>query len=609
MTEEKIKNFCRSEDGPLKEAASWPQHAALISLLLIIGIFAFSSLADYDFWWHLKVGELIYKTKDIVREDLFSFTSPGAYWIDHSWLAELGIYGAWRAGEIKGVLLLKAIFLVVTFSFLFGALSRGVKFNSSASSSLIPLLVIAGAAAATKVGWEVRPQTFSYLFFTLFLFLLETRKARYWLPLIIILWANSHGSFFFGLILVGAYTVEALVARYRKKVAHYFPPPTANHRDKEAKTLLILFLITFAASWINPHPLRLYAHPWIHLHQIFPREIAEWARPAFMDVPAFWGFLLFTLLSIPLALKKIRLAHALLFLVFLYPGLRYLRNVPYLTLAAAPLLGYTLAYSLKQAEEILPGLAKPLDKPSSGPLNPFYLLTAVFLLFALLALVTGWGGKGGVDYQRFPQKGVDFYQQNQVRGPLFNTYEWGGYLTFRLWPQEKVFIMGITSDEEIFRQYYHITEGKESWRALLDRYRINAILTKTCYEEGGMIPYISKLYLGENWWLVYQDDTACLLVKAAEENRYLERFSLPKEKLFLAVLVEERRLLKRKPLNPHALYFSALAQYVLGDNSGAQKNVNILLQANPASLEAEKLTKALQAGKNPQDFLRETYGQ
>lgn len=613
MTEENIKNPGSPPPNSSRGTNPWPQRAALFSLLLVIGFFAFSPLGDYDFWWHLKVGELIYQTKDIVREDLFTFTSPGAYWIDHSWLAELAIFGVWQVGGSQGVLFLKVFFITATFLFLYVALGRGVKFNAPTYIPLLILLVTAATAAATRVGWEVRPQTFSYLFFTLFLYLLESRRARCLLPLLMIFWANTHGSFFFGLVIVGAYTAEAWITRLLKNVGAQRAVPllsdqTLANDSKEIKNLSILFLATFAASLINPHPWQLYTHPWIHLHQVFPQGIAEWTRPGFTDAPAFWGFLLLTLLSLPLALKKIRPAHMLLWLIFLYPGLRHLRNVPYLTLAAAPLLNGALAHSLQRAEEILPWLSQPLDKPSRQSLNPLYLLSAAFLIFTFLAWAAGWGGQGEVDYQRFPQKAVNFYQQAKVQGPLFNTYDWGGYLTFRLWPREKVFILGITSDEETFRQFYHISEGNPFWRALLDRHRINAILTRTCYDEGGMIPYIAKLYLDTDWWLIYQDEVACLLVRAAENNRYLESYRLPKEKLFQTVLEEEKKLLKRKPPHPHALYYKALAQYVLGDPWGAEKTINILQKVSPGSTTADKLLKAIKAGKNPPDFLRENYG-
>lgn len=609
MSPEKDKFIDTSEGGSRKESKPWPGRMALGGLLLIIGLFAFSPLEDYDFWWHLKVGEVIYQTRDIVRTDLFSFTSPGAYWLDHSWLAELGLYGAWQAGNVTGVLLLKVILLVFTFLFLYGAL-RGTP------HPLVPLLVTAAAAATTRVGWEARPQTFSYLFFTLLLFLLERKKGRYFLPLIMLLWANTHGSFFLGLIVIGTYTLEAWMGYYRQRRGGEMLLPIAPTPKKEAITLTLLFLAAFAASWINPHPLQLYAHPWIHLHQVFPRAIAEWAPPGFTDAPAFWIFLGLTLLSLPLAFKKIRLAHLVLFLVFLYPGLRYLRNVPYLTLAAAPLLGYALTYSLQQIEEMFPRLSKPLEHPVGSKdtarraftLNPLYLLSAAFLIFTFLAWAAGWGGRGGVNYQRFPQKAVDFYQQAEVKGPLFNTYDWGGYLTFRLWPREKVFILGITSDEGVFNQYFHISEGKISWRTSLDRYHVNTIITKTCYDEGGMLPYIVKLYLDEGWWLIYQDDTAVMLVRAAENNRYLASLRLPKEKLFLTVLAEEKRILKRKPNNPSALYFTALAYYMLGENDRAEKNLKGFLQVSPASPHADKLIQTLQEGRKPHNFLEETYG-
>ena len=124
-----------------------------------------------------------------------------------------------------------------------------------------------------------------------------------------------------------------------------------------------------------------------------------------------------------------------------------------------------------------------------------------------------------------------------------------------------------------------------------------------------MIPCIAKLYLDPDWWLIYQDETACLLVRATGNNGYLGRYRLPKEKLFQTVLAEERRLTEKKPPNPHALYYQALAYYVLGDYISAQKSINRLRHLYPHSQEAEKLLAAMVAGKAPSEFLRETYVQ
>src|SRR5262245_40301687 len=55
-------------------------------------------LSVLDFWWHLKIGQIIATTGSIPRIDLFSFTAAGKPFVVQNWLAEVIFYATYAFG-------------------------------------------------------------------------------------------------------------------------------------------------------------------------------------------------------------------------------------------------------------------------------------------------------------------------------------------------------------------------------------------------------------------------------------------------------------------------------------------------------------------------------
>jgi len=72
--------------------------AAPATALLLVVALQVHTLDDSDTWWHLASGRLIAAERVVARADPFSFTAPGAPWINQQWLFDLAAYGTWRAG-------------------------------------------------------------------------------------------------------------------------------------------------------------------------------------------------------------------------------------------------------------------------------------------------------------------------------------------------------------------------------------------------------------------------------------------------------------------------------------------------------------------------------
>src|SRR5262249_25128828 len=114
----------------------------------------------------------------------------------------------------------------------------------------------------------------------------------------------------------------------------------------------------------------------------------------------------------------------------------------------------------------------------------------------------------------FPSGAAEFLRSNGVTQRMFNTYEYGGYLIWRLWPQERVFIDGRALSESVFADYGRILYNSDG--SLLDRYGIEVIVMNTFeYTSGAVYTLAPVLAEAEDqkWKLVYADATAVAFMR------------------------------------------------------------------------------------------------
>ena len=130
----------------------------------------------------------------------------------------------------------------------------------------------------------------------------------------------------------------------------------------------------------------------------------------------------------------------------------------------------------------------------------------------------------GVAVWTIPSGAADYLVEHHVTGPMFNTYEQGGYLIWRMWPQERVFIDGRSLSETVYRDYNQILFNAGSIsdqvtgprEELLNRYGVQAVVMNTMdYVSGAMYPLALALAnpIGTEWQLVYDDSQAVIFLR------------------------------------------------------------------------------------------------
>ncbi|HEY1337628.1 MAG TPA: hypothetical protein VGF59_08970 [Bryobacteraceae bacterium] len=123
---------------------------------------------------------------------------------------------------------------------------------------------------------------------------------------------------------------------------------------------------------------------------------------------------------------------------------------------------------------------------------------------------------------KYPSGAADFLLTHHVAEPIFNTYEFGGYLIWRLWPEDRVFIDGRALSESLFMDYIRIlynhdgSDGQASAAQLLDRYGVQAIVMNGFEYNNGLSYTLAPALADPSqtaWKLVYQDAQSMVFMR------------------------------------------------------------------------------------------------
>jgi hypothetical protein len=475
----------------------------LFSILLFLGLFLMTlrPIADPDFWWHLRTGQLIAQTHLIPHSDPYSFTNNGKPWVAHEWLSELLIYGLYCLGSYG--LLIFTFSLLITTGFLFTYL----RCPPDSRPYIAGFSLLLGAIA-TAPTWGVRPQMLSLLLTSLLLYLLDRYRDnanyKYLIPIpaITLLWVNLHAGYFLGLGIVGIYivggTIEILTTDIRNK-----SDPVAS----KLKPILILCAvlgISILASLANPNGIHIILYPFQTLASSAMQQfIQEWFSPDFHLLewqPLAWFFLALIGAGM-LGKKPIAPTKILLVLIFGYATLVSMRHVPLFAIVAIPIL----------AEQIGGSFLIHSEAHKTGIIFKWIAPLVIALLLAVVGLrfVQVIQGQVKSEMETFPKGAVDWIQVNQPQRNLFNSYGWGGYLIWRLYPSYLVYIDGradVYGDDFIY-SYTDNYRGQPSWiKAFVDR-SVNLVLVEP---GSGLANALSQ---ASGWEIVYEDSLSVIYAR------------------------------------------------------------------------------------------------
>lgn len=475
----------------------------LLVLLLCIFFMASREVTDPDFWWHLRTGQHILEAKSIPRQDIFSYTLPNQPWITHEWLTEIILYLIYSVSGQEGLILTFAAVITGAFALLY---------LQCPGRPYLAAFVIILAAITSAVTWGVRPQMFSLFLSSAFLYILHSykrgRKKIIWLlPPLMVLWANLHGSFFLGLVFPSVHIVGATIANL------YSGSDEQSLAWSDVRRLLIVTLITGLAPLANPNGIRLLLYPFGTLGSpAMQAYIMEWFSPDFHQIQ-FQPLALFILLIVvALGLsRRAPSATGFLFLVgFGYASLRSARHIPFFALTASPVLAAQLLHVWQRSKWSRRFTPTRRQSGTTYLILNWLLLSLVILGGAIKVGLT-LSGNTAAQKDAFPVEAVDFIEDQHITGNMYNLYHWGGYLAWRLYPDQKVFIDGRADvyGDAFIDQYLQVYQLREDWEEPLDAHQV----TLAIVEDGS--PLSTVLNGTPQWERRYADQTAVIFVRQA----------------------------------------------------------------------------------------------
>jgi len=443
----------------------------------------------------------MYRHLAVPRVDTLAYTATGLAWIDQEWLSELIFTAAYQLAHWAGVLLLTAAACALSITLLTFQLLRHLRFSAAVAWAAVTEVAISPHFLA-------RPHVFSFLIIVCWLVILldsyDSRKlelSSVLLAPLMILWANLHGSFVYGLGVYGVFFVFA------------FGEAATRHEYVRCRRLILACVIVSASAIITPYGINsVLVVLEISQFRFVLSHVSEWRSPDFQN---YWLYSLYLVglftaaLFFGVRVRGPRLALLGLNLLF---GLAHLRGLVLFFLTAPILLAKPFAL---ECSWLRANLLVNADERDGDPVlrtirqTPFYIP----VLFASIIIpATAWLRwdqlNTGPSQAVAPRMAVDFIEKTGLKGNVFNTYNFGGYLIFRGIP---VFIDSRQppySDEFVHKAFdaIYVTDIAAGY-GLLDHYRVSwAILVP---KE----PLAKVLRNNADWRELYSDKDAIVFTR------------------------------------------------------------------------------------------------
>ena len=462
--------------------------------------------ADSDTWWHLRTGDWIRETGRVPLEDPFSFTQAGTEWRYPSaaWISQIAMSWLFERTGPAGLNLGLAATVTAALALIYPVMGGGVFQRAF-------LLVL--TASTSAVFWSARPHLATYLFFAAFVLILEKwregrAKLLLWLPPIMLVWVNSHPGFAAGFVVYGIYLLAHVIERV---VGNRVGGFKEGLKESSLRPLLLVALLMLLAVMLNPSGPAMLSYPFETLSIGVLRDfIQEWQSPNFHDAAnlPFLFTVLFSLLILGRSRRTISTTEALLLVIFGAMAFLAGRNIALFALVSAPVLARHLGVIVEdwQAKGLRPLELDRAPGRAQSLLNIAIVLLALSAVVAKAAQVLPRAANQTAFEERFPVAATEFILDQDLPGPIFNSYNFGGYLIWAM-PDLPVFIDGRTDlyADGSLEQWLRLATAEEGWEQKLARHEIQLILIEDFW------PLAHRLEAA-GWDKIYADEITVIFV-------------------------------------------------------------------------------------------------
>jgi hypothetical protein len=447
-------------------------------------------LNDPGTFWHVRLGREIARTGDVPRFDMLTYTRDRVPWVDQSWAFDLGLAALVDRWGWSGAVAVTAL----TLAGLYSALARGLL--REGISPLVAVVVTVITAGIGSIHFLVRPHLLTFVLMLATLRICQRQHERGgWavalIPALMVVWANVHGGFLAGPLIV-------LTAGF----GHAVSGPWDQARRQNVIKFVATCVLALLAPLINPYGLGLYEHvgellvssgvtELIQEYQPIPfgkneGRIVEWVVLALIALPTFSQR----------RLQRYDLAHTL---VWLHLALSSVRHAPLFALAAAP--------GLAKLCDGLPLAARHWGRCRCG-WSAWPALTAL-----ALGMAVAWGAPiGGFCPSNWPLAAVPVVNRQPVAARLFHEQDWGGLIEEECQPPRRAFLDDRFElfGKEAVLQYVDALQGGPEWDGLRDRERIELVWVRP---HRGLA---KRLEADPRWQVLHRDKVSVLFRRKAD---------------------------------------------------------------------------------------------
>jgi hypothetical protein len=449
---------------------------------------------------------------------------------DHHWLSGVLFYIVNTISGFTGLVILKMIVLLTAFALLFRAAMKRADFWAVALCSVPAILILIERA-------DVRPEMFSYLFISVYLYILYAfsehpeRSTIYWLVPLQLLWVNMHVFFSIGLMITSGFLGERFVLHWKDW-----------RTDLRLRKLFVVFVLLFAVSFINPRGAGGVFYRYV---SNFPAIISEnesivditKTRPIWVDVST---GLLAPMISL-LVLSYVWGARRKPFPLFNLTAVLATAIMSYVIIRSVALFGMMLLLALSMNfDSVVVRIRAWLAREAPRIARRIGMLCGV-LFAGGLVLGIFYGPDRVLSYQ---ERGIGtvhdsgsaaaFFDQEGLHGPIFNDSNSGSYLIYYLYPREKVFVdnrFGDAYSASFFSDtLFRMVNDEATWQAKLKSYDFNVIFYYHYLAGLNDRLFLSKRMNDPAWALVYADNYNVILVRNVPENQaVITKYRITKE--------------------------------------------------------------------------------
>ena len=446
-----------------------------------------ATMSTVDLAYHLRAGAEIIEHRALPTVDTWTFPAAGELWVDQQWGAQVLLRAVEAVGGWTGLAILRALVIGAVFAILLAIAHR--RRLDARTAALLALAAFAVALPALAL----RPQLLGVLCFAIVLWLVTGRRdhpGRLWMvPVVVAIWANLHGSFFLGPVVLGLAWLEDLHDRVARP-----------HRP------LVIAVVSAAAACITPFG------PWVWVYAValstnpdVTARITEWQPTSLRDVP---GLLFFAsaLGVVVLIARRGRPTSwpTLAWLGFFFLlGLFAQRGLAWWPLAAVAAIGGVLVVPRAAAEREDPTLLRRLN-----------VAVATTLVVAGVALLPAWrpidtGTRAPQALLAHAPSRVTASLRSVVRpgDHVFNPQLWGSWFEYAI-PEALYAIDSRTEffPPQVWDDYEAVVAGVEGWERRLADWGVDLAVTSRT-EEG-----LARRLAESGWTEVLRDADGAIFV-------------------------------------------------------------------------------------------------